>query len=171
MSSKILGVGVLLLLAASPRLASAVECNALKKLLPGGAPGTDDVPNVIYVTGSSAVKPILATLGPILFASTTRPSTIVYRSQGSCNGVTAVVSGTPMAPADNTTTTAIYWDPNSTTLAAGSTTAKEEKCTFTNPATATFADIGVSDVFAQSCGQALQGLPQGVADFQGPSSR
>jgi hypothetical protein len=30
------------------------------------------------------------------------------------------------------------------------------------------ADIGASDVFAQSCGLALQGLPAGVADFQGP---
>jgi len=171
MSSKILA-GALLLLVATPRFASAAgplqECTALKKLDPGGATASaTDAPPVIYITGSSAVKPIIAALGPILFASNTRPSTIVYRSQGSCNGVSATVAGVPMAPAGSTTS-AIFWDPNSNTLAAGSTTAKEEKCVFTNPPTAIFADIGVSDVFAQTCGQALQGLPQGIADFQGP---
>jgi hypothetical protein len=162
-------LGALLVVAAAPRIASATqECTALKKLVAGGAVGTEDAPPVIYVTGSSAVKPVIATLAPIVFAATTRPSTIVYRSQGSCVGVSSAVAGVPIAPADGSTTNAIYWDPNSQTIAAGSTTAKEEKCTFTAPAAPVSADIGVSDVFAQTCGQALQGLPPGIADFQGP---
>lgn len=149
------------------RDAFALECNALKKLDPGGTPGAVDAPPVVYVTGSSAVKPVLAALGPILFAAGTKPATIVYRSQGSCNGVRAALAGEPMALAA-ATTQAVYWDPNSTTVASGTATAKEEKCTFTNPGADVFADIGVSDVFAQTCGQALVGLPAGVADFQGP---
>jgi hypothetical protein len=167
------GALALLLVAAVSRNASAVgpiqECTAIKRLVAGGATaGSEDAPNVVYVTGSSAMKPILAALAPILFASPTRPSTIVYRSQGSCLGVSAAVAGTPMAPADGSTTTAAYWDSNSNTLAAGSTTAKEESCHFTAPAQPVFADIGTSDVFAQTCGQALQGLPAGVTDYQGP---
>jgi len=154
----------------APRFATAApqECSALKKLVAGGVAGAEDAPPVVYVTGSSAVKPVIAALAPILFASRVRPATIVYRSQGSCNGVSAVVSGTPMAPADGSTTNALYWDSSSLTLANGSATAKEEKCTFTGPSAAVFADVGVSDVFPQTCGLALQGLPQGVSDFQGP---
>ena len=168
MKRSVPAVLLLLMLAHSaPAAAAPQECTALKRLLPGGAVGTVDAPSVVYVTGSSAVKPVIAALAPILFASPMRPSTIVYRSQGSCNGVSAAVAGTPLAAA-GVTTSALYWDPNSTTLASTGVTAKEEACTFTMPASATFADIGVSDVFAQTCGQAMQGLPQGIVDFQGP---
>jgi hypothetical protein len=169
MKSKIL-VGALLLLVAAPHDAFALpqDCKALKKLVAGAppTPGPDDAPPVVYVTGSSALKPVLAALAPILFAATTRPATIVYISAGSCAGISAKVNGTPFVAA-GATKNAIYWDPNSATV-AGTLTAKEESCAFTAPATDLFADIGASDVFAQTCQPALQGLPMGVADFQGP---
>jgi hypothetical protein len=120
----------------------------------------------VFVTGSSALKPVLAALGPITFGAATRPSTIVYLSQGSCKGIEAKALGTPMV-VNNTTINAVYWDPNSVTV-AGTLTAKEETCTFTNPTSDVVADIGASDVFPQTCLPALQGLPMGVADFQGP---
>jgi hypothetical protein len=150
-------------LAAATTPADAAPCDALKKLLPGGAAGTDAVPTVVYVTGSSAVKPVLAELAPVVFAASTRPMTIVYRSQGSCLGPGSILAGVPMAT--NTTTTAVYWDPNSTTIASATKTAREESCTLAQD---TKADLGVSDVFAQTCGYAQQGIPSGFADFQGP---
>jgi hypothetical protein len=162
--------GAVLLLVAAPLTAQAApqDCLALKKLDPGGVfnPAAAAVPNVIYITGSSALKPVLAELAPILFASATRPSTIVYTSPGSCEGINAKVAGTAMVAA-GATVNATYWDPNSATV-AGAKTAKEETCAFTAPAADVIADIGVSDVFAQTCVANLQGLPSGIADFQGP---
>ncbi|CAN5347138.1 hypothetical protein BH09MYX1_BH09MYX1_39700 [soil metagenome] len=155
-----LAIGASLFAAGQARAAS---CDALKKLLPGGAAGTDATPTVIYVTGSSAVKPVLAELAPVLFAAGTKPMTVVYRSQGSCLGPGSILGGISMAT--NTTTTAVYWDPNSTTLASATKTAKEESCTLVQD---TKAELGVSDVFAQVCGYALQGIPAGFNDFQGP---
>ncbi len=147
--------------------ASAASCSALRKLLPGGAApdagSGEAVPPVVYVTGSSAVKPLIAALAPAIFLDPVRPATLVYLSQGSCTGASAILSGTPMATDD--TTTAIYWDANSATTAVGSKSAKEESCTL---ASGTIADVGISDVFAQTCGLGATGLPQGIADFQGP---
>jgi hypothetical protein len=164
-------IGASLLLVAAPLTAQAApqDCLNLKKLVAGAPPtvGADPVPPPIYVTGSSALKPVLAELAPILFAAGSRPSTIIYLSKGSCIGINAKVAGTAMVAAGTPTTTATYWDPNSATV-AGALTAKEETCTFTAPATDIVADVGVSDVFAQSCVPGLQGLPAGITDFQGP---
>src|SRR6185369_7337013 len=43
----------------------------------------------IYVSGSSAIRPLLQTIGAKLAAATT-PSTIVYVSTGSCDGVNTI---------------------------------------------------------------------------------
>jgi len=167
--SKLLGSALLALTATflATNDADAASCTALQKLQPGGvAPdaGTGTpVPTVVYVTGSSAAKPLIAALAPAIFVDPLRPATIVYLSQGSCTGASAILSGAPMA--SNDSTNASYWDANSATLAAGSKTAKEETCTL---AAGTIADIGISDVFAQTCGLGGAGLPQGVVDFQGP---
>ena len=140
---------------------AAQTCSALMALDSTGQPTTNAAPPVIYITGSTAVKPLIASLAPTMFLDPTRPTTVVYISAGSCNGVAAVVAGTPIAAS----TTASYWDPNSQTTASGTTTAKEEPCTIASPTT---ADIGVSDVFPQTCGYAQGGLPPGIKDFQGP---
>jgi hypothetical protein len=140
------------------------QCSALVKLDMTGAPTANPAGPVVYVTGSSALKPLLAALGRVMFSDPVSPITVVYRSQGSCLGVDAIVNGTPMGNAAGTTT-ASYWDPNSKQVADATHTLNEETCTLDmNQA----ADIGGSDVFAQTCKYALQGLAPGIKDFQGP---
>jgi hypothetical protein len=136
-------------------------CSALTTLDTSGNPTTTPAPPVIYVTGPSTPKQLIASLAPPMFLDPTTPTTIVYVDQTSCNGVAAIVAGTPLP----TTITASYWDPNSKTLASGATTDKEESCTLTGTP---IADVGASDVFPQTCGYALQGLPPGMKEFQGP---
>ena len=155
-------IDAFLVVVAFAREAHALQmCNALKALDTTGNPSTTAAPPVIYFTGSSAPKQLIAGLAPAMFLDATTPTTIVYYDQTSCNGVAAIVGGVQI-PAN---VTASYWDPNSKTIASGTTTDKEEQCTI--PAT-TPADIGSSDVFAQTCGYALQGLPAGMKEFQGP---
>ena len=112
--------------------ASAADCSTL---------------NPVYVSGSSAVKPVLAQVSKILAAATT-PVTIVYQSLGSCAGMDAIANGTKV------TATPIVWDANGV---AG---------TCTIPATGTSSDIGVSDVFPTTCPNIT--LPAGQKDFLGP---
>jgi ABC-type phosphate transport system substrate-binding protein len=154
------------------------SCDSIMQLAADGT-GTNytttPAPNVIYITGSSAMKPIIAALAPVIFAaqSPNRPATLVYLSQGSCAGVASVAAGTPLPLMSGTPaapTKASYWDPNSTTIVSSTKTLKEQNCTIP-PATSggsvgVNADIGASDVFAETCGYSLQSLP--VADFQGP---
>jgi hypothetical protein len=152
---------VLTVLLAAREARAVQACNALKALDTTGNPTTTAAPPVIYVTGSSAIKRLIAGLGPAMFLDPTTPTTVVYVDQTSCNGVAAIVAGTALPTSPN----ASYWDPNSKTLANGGTTDKEEMCTLSGT---TNADIGASDVFPQTCGYALQGLPPGMKEFQGP---
>ncbi len=113
---------------------------------------------LIYITGSSAAKPFLQQIAQQLASSNIF---IVYTSTGSCIGVDAIVNGTPMttgaspAPA----TSATYWDSSSSAGVA---------CDL--PAEGVAADIGASDVFAQSCpGFELTDLDsQQIRDAHGP---
>jgi len=143
--------------------ADAAPCNALTKLGPGGTATTTPAPPVVFISGSSPLKQMFATLAPALFNDPVRPMTIAYRVTPSCTATAQILNGVPMAT--NATTEAVYWDPNSLTTANGTTTANEEKCTIPMGQLAT---IGTSDVFAQTCGLALQGLPPGFGDFLGP---
>lgn len=63
-------------------------------------PDCGALPTPVYVTGSSAVKPLLQELGKKL-ATASAPVTIVYQGQGSCTGVNAVLSGTLMTGTDS----------------------------------------------------------------------
>lgn len=144
-------------------LAAPQACSSLMKLNADGTVGKTPAGAVVYATGSSAVKPVLAALGPALFADPTTPYTVVYLGAGSCVGVSAIVTGAPLT--SNSTTNASYWDVNSQTVASGTKTDKEEVCTLEN---GQLADVGMSDVFPTTCGFGQQGLPQGIKDFQGP---
>ena len=108
--------------------------------------------HVIYVAGSTAVQPFLATIGKNL-AALNPPIYVVYQGQGSCVGVGALAN-----PDDTTknsiTGTATYWD----------TTGAALTCNLA-AITGNVVDIGVSDVFAASCGQTP---PSTVKDFHGP---
>ena len=102
-------------------------------------PACSSLPGVVYVSGSSAVRPVLQGLAKTLTPAGTN---IVYFSAGSCVGVAAIL-GTPQ-----TAGTGVTWDANGV---AGS-------CTLS---AAQVVDIGVSDVFASSCPGVTE---QNVAD-------
>jgi ABC-type phosphate transport system substrate-binding protein len=109
-------------------------------------------PGVVYVAGSSAIKPFLAKVAQEL-AALTPPITIVYAGPGSCVGVGYVVD----PGANKLSGTAVStWDSNGneSTTACGLSTDK-------------IVDIGVSDVYADSC-PGVNTLPSGVVDHHGP---
>jgi ABC-type phosphate transport system substrate-binding protein len=128
------------LLALAGRAALATDCATL--------------PSVVYATGSTAAKPLLAEIGRVL-ATQASPVTVVYVGAGSCAGVDAVLSGTPLMGAGSTALS--YWD----------STGGEFKCDIT-AAGGVVADIGISDVFASTCFQLPGGLPSSVAEVVGP---
>jgi len=120
---------------ALPSQAHAADCKSL--------------PNAVIVAGSSAVKPLVAAVAANL-ASLATPITVVYKSEGSCVGVQAVTGTDPTESG-----TGITW-----------TAAGVEQAGFCNFALANdFADVGLSDVYATSCGITV---PDGVKDFIGP---
>ncbi|MGC4093854.1 MAG: hypothetical protein QM756_39310 [Polyangiaceae bacterium] len=86
---------------------------------------------LIYVTGSSAARAYLQQVAQQLAAQNVY---LVYASAGSCVGVDAILNGTTMSGS------ATYWDGPAS---AG------KACSL--PAGGASADIGVSDVFAQTC--------------------
>ena len=75
-----------LCIAGRARAAAATECATL--------------PTPIYVTGSTAAKPLLAEIGKFM-AAQSPPVTVVYLGQGSCAGVDAILSGTPLVSRDD----------------------------------------------------------------------
>jgi hypothetical protein len=88
-------------------------------------------------------------------AQQTPPVTIVYFGAGSCAGVDAILSGTPIMGSG--TTALSTWDTNGV----------EQKCDVT-AAGGVVAHVGISDVFAQTCFQLPGGLPASVSDVLGP---
>lgn len=106
-----------------------VACDSLKSRGP-----------VLYVTGSSAAKPFLQQIASQIASQN---AFIVYTSTGSCVGVDAIVNGTRMTtgPAPAPAASATYWESSDTTGV---------DCDL--PAAGVVADLGISDVFAQSCG-------------------
>jgi ABC-type phosphate transport system substrate-binding protein len=117
---------------------------------PATAAECASLPSPVFVTGSTAAKPILIQLASYL-GSLSPPTTIVYQGQGSCTGVDAVLSATLLQGAAAFST----WD----------SSGAEVTCDVSIPVT---ADIGVSDVFASTCFSLPGGLPTNVADFLGP---
>jgi hypothetical protein len=129
----------------------------------GGSSGVDcsDLAakgSVVYVTGSSAAKPYLQQIARQLAEQSVY---LVYTSTGSCVGVDAIVNATPLrtgsAPAPAASAT--YWE-NASSSGKG--------CDL--PADGVTGDIGISDVFAQTCpGFELTNLDSfQVRDAHGP---
>jgi hypothetical protein len=103
--------------------------------------------NVVYVTGSSASSPYLASLSTVLAAQTT-PVTLVYIQTESCQGVTDFLAATPLTAA------ATYWTPTPD----GGAGIVANTCNFSatsSPATSVAADLAVSDVYSATCGATL----------------
>ncbi len=118
-----------------------------------------DRPNVVIVAGSSAVRPFLGTVASLLAPTTT----IVYQSQGSCTGVSAIFSDDPAKrrirdiPEQGTTAAnyAVYFKADGTSVPCLLSADGDE------------VDVGVSDVYGSSCDQTPAAGIQ-VADNQGP---
>ena len=112
-------------------------------------PTCDSLPDPIYVSGSSAIRPLLTTIGSKLATAAT-PSTIVYVSAGSCDGVNTIVTGLKV-------TAGAKYALSNNTLA---------DCTL--PAAGQIIDLGMSDVFPMSCPDITSALLAGIGDFAGP---
>jgi ABC-type phosphate transport system substrate-binding protein len=95
---------------------------------------------VVYVTGSTAAKPFLEKIAQQLSIQEKKVF-VVYTSVGSCTGVDAVVNGTLMRTgASPLPASATYWE---------SSASSGKACEL--PTTGVNADLGISDVFAQTC--------------------
>lgn len=120
----------------SARSAWALKCDAT------GLPGTP-----VYVTGSSASKPLWKSISNTL-AAANPPVRIIYQSVGSCQGLSDVTTQTKDA------TTGTYWDGNGMELACD-----------TPDVAGVVPDVGISDVFPSSCTNIT--VPNDQKDFQG----
>jgi hypothetical protein len=110
--------------------------------------------SVVYVAGSTAAKGILAQVAAALAPGVT----VIYLGNGSCGGVNAVIGAqTPITGTGTSGAAALsYWD----------NTGTEQHCDI--PAPGVQADIGISDVFADTCVPLPNGLPSTVSDNLGP---
>lgn len=129
--------------AASASLAAAVVIASSHAALGQTCPTTTPI---VYVTGGGKV--IVEKLGNVL-AGAKPPVTVIYKQQGSCLALDAVVNGTKLTGA-----------------AFSYTATTAEACDL--GVDGYVADIGISDVFPTTCGTLPGGLPSGVKDFFGP---
>jgi hypothetical protein len=106
------------------------------------------LPNPVYITGGGKVA--IADLAKALSAS---GISLIYKLQGSCLAVDAILNGTHVGTM--TDTVAAYWDATA-----------EQKCDL-DPS-GQVADLGLSDVFPSTCQTLPGGLPSNVGDFFGP---
>ncbi len=117
--------------------ASADACNTLS--------------NPVYVSGSSAIKPVLQAVANVLGSAVS----IVYQNPGSCEGLAYVINGTTDMDSPN------VFVPGTTTLAPCNP-----------PGTGVVVDIAFSDVYPATCTAYYQSsLPAPSAtqkDFLGP---
>ena len=127
-------------------------------LAAAAAPCDDaSIVNPVYVTGSSAVKPFLDAVAISLAkAATPSPSCTRAAFRGSCIGVKAVGLG-----AANMTGTANWYD----------NTGALQTCDLSavNSGAGVPADIGASDVFADSCVNFDPNNHENIGDFYGPN--
>jgi hypothetical protein len=116
-----------------------------------------DRPKVVYVTGSSAVAGFLGVVQGVM-ASAGSPYVIVYQSQGSCVGITAVYTEDPTKQIikDSATNYAKFYKADGTS----------EEC-FLDPM-GNMVDVGASDVYASTCGFAAAPMGVQIADYLGP---
>lgn len=113
------------------------------------------IDHVIYVAGSTAAKPFIAAVAASL-EHESPPITLVYQGQGSCTGVQTMVASSPSTITGTASTF------------SGTGTAPVENtmgCTL-DPA-GTTVDVGVSDVYAKTCGPTYT-LASDVMDYHGP---
>ena len=116
-----------------------------------------DAGNIIYVTGSTNLPPLIKAVQPLLYASTpgNPPHTVVFAPQTSCKGAAAIYD--PVA-----TRHLIFDVPNNWAFFYDQS-GNQTFCLL-EPAGNT-VDVGESDVYPQSCGYSPV---LGIADYTGP---
>ena len=161
------GLGLLLLLGGAGSSSAWAQAGGAGGTGAGGAGGATSTtpscadatmfPNPIVLTGSSAFEPT-ASYFAAKAAALSPPVTVIYNATGSCTGV-AAVTGSTRAPL--TKTGHVY----KTMDAAGKPV--QSSCQLDAASAAPiYGDIGVSDVFYESCG--LGARPATIGDLQGP---
>jgi hypothetical protein len=115
--------------------------------------------DILFVTGSTALKGFIQEVSKVLATQPTNPVTVVYQASGSCVGVKAAIDpgNNPLVASAGATT---YYDANG----------NAQTCTI-DRTHALVADVGASDVFYSTCymGEMVTPtLPQDIADNFGP---
>jgi hypothetical protein len=113
-------------------------------------PLCSSLPRPVYVIGSSGLTSIAEELGAL---ASTSPITLIYTIAHSCDGAKSIVVN--QTAFDTGATTANYWDVAGTTHLCQLDAASQ------------YADIGLSNVFADQCLSLPQGAA-GIGDFRGP---
>lgn len=133
-----------------------LAASALGLLAPSArAADCSTISHVVYVAGSTAAKPFIAAVAASLSHEST-PITLVYQGQGSCTGVQTMVASSPSTITGSASTF------------SGTGTAPVENTTgCTLDVAGTTVDIGVSDVYAKTCGPTYT-VANDVKDFHGP---
>ena len=134
--------------AARALVASLAAASTLAISAPASAVLCTDLPSPVFVTGGGKVA--VSNLGKVLASS---GITVVYKLQGSCLALDAILNGTPLT--GKLDEGGAYYD------ATG-----DHLCDFDDAGNT--ADLAVSDVFASTCFDLPNGLPQGVGDHFGP---
>jgi hypothetical protein len=118
---------------------------------------TSQLPNPIYLAGSSAFEPILGQLAVQIQAK--QGVSIIYSAIASCNGVSAIAPPPDLPTLQPLTGTAHYYTPDPT----DSTKIVTNSC---NLAGNTMANIGVSDASFESCQNNAR--PANLGEWFGP---
>jgi hypothetical protein len=116
----------------------------------GGTGPCTALPNPVYLYGSTGLSGVMPVLAQAIAAA--NPTiTIVYTHDVSCNGLDSILTGNTMM-----TGLGQYWTANSM---------QPQNCDL--PDQGLHPDIGLCDVFPESCVQLSQGLPANIGDFLG----
>lgn len=114
--------------------------------------------NVIYVAGSTAIRPFLGFVAKLVAAD---GFTVVYQSQGSCTGVSAILDADPAKRLMKDVPAAGTRAANYAIAFAADGSARE--C-FLDPMGNT-VDVGASDVYPDTCGYQVG---DSASDYEGP---
>jgi hypothetical protein len=116
----------------------------------------------IYIGGSTALRPFVQTVGPLLAAQAGAAYTLFYYGGGSCAGVNNVVDPVASPLAGTTSLTYYVGNPD-----AGAPLSKS--CTIPPLADGGVRalDVAISDVFEETCSSAAR--PADIGDFLGPA--
>jgi hypothetical protein len=123
----------------------------------------DASPNVIYVTGSTNLPPLLKAVQPLLDADTI-PFTVVFAPQTSCKGADAIYStdSTKHLIKDVTNNWAFYYKKD-----ASDPKKYNQTYCLLDPLGNT-VDVGESDIYPESCNTAYSRNTPGIGDYVGP---